>query len=84
MCSSATYGHSLESLLPRLQLRMERDSALEEVSRNVDDLTNLEEQLAAAKAQLQVIWGCAHKAWHARGMSARVWFMLRSGEDGYD
>jgi len=34
---------------------MERDSALEEVSRNVDDLTNLEEQLAAAKAQLQVI-----------------------------
>ena len=55
MCSSATYGRSLESLLPRLQLRMERDSALEEVSRNVADLTNLEEQLAAAKAQLQVI-----------------------------
>ena len=35
-------------------LRLERDTALEEVSRNQADLTNLDEQLTAAKAQLQV------------------------------
>lgn len=35
-------------------LRLERDTALEQVGRNVADLTNLDEQLIAAKAQLQV------------------------------
>lgn len=34
-------------------LRIERDAALEEVGRNVADLTNLDEQLLAAQAQLQ-------------------------------
>jgi chromosome segregation ATPase len=35
-------------------LRMERDTALEEVARNQVDLTNLDEQLTTAKSQLQV------------------------------
>jgi chromosome segregation ATPase len=44
--------HKLEEAAAAL--RLERDSSLEEVSRNQADLTNLDEQLTTAKEQLQI------------------------------